>query len=155
MSKKAYLISIGCFILGLVLGAIVTIAYSGKVAAEGIFLTRAAELAASSERADDAYQHESRPVAIYALSQHLATLKADEELGANPLTDKLGISIEMIMTHGQLAQLYDELGQTNISAQHVVEALRYARDSGTPVWVTNQTALAKFVGKPGTGKEIR
>jgi hypothetical protein len=159
MSKKAYFVSIGCFILGLVLGIVGTSIVIGKIAAEAIVLMKAGELAASGEQADNAYQHESRAVAIYASSQYLITLKEDEELVADmpehskaPI-NKLDVRFGMIMAHGRLAQLYDEAGQTNLGAQHLAEALKYAKESGKFPAVTNQTMLAKFITKIGTRKE--
>jgi len=133
--------------LGLILGIIGTAVLIGKVAAEGVVLMKAGELAASGEQADNAYQHESRAVAIYALSQYLTTLKEDEGLVADmpehskaPI-NKLDVRFGMIMTHGRLAQLYDEAGQTNLGAQHLAEATqicqRKRQESGGLKWVTN------------------
>lgn len=149
MSKKAYIISAGCFILGIIIGAGVTLSYSGKIGAEGMFLTRAAALSRSYNQATDAYQHESTQVAIYASSQYLATLDADEQLGENLLMPTF--SLEMAVTHGRLAELYKESEQSDAIAQQVSEALKYAKDSGA-LWVTNETMLAKFVARSGTRK---
>ena len=149
MSKKAYFISAGCFILGLVLGIGGSMAYLGKVGAEALLLTKAGEIAEAGQQADETYQHDSEPVAVYALSQYLAKLKDAEELGPTPFTDKQDISFGMVMTHGRLAQLYDASGQTNLSAQEASEALKYARDSGKFLWVTNQAMLSKFVARGG------
>jgi hypothetical protein len=125
MSKKAYFISIGCFVLGLALGIGGTAVVIGKIAAEGIVLMKAGELAASTLQADSAYQHESRAVAIYALSQYLTTPKEDEKLVADipehnkaPI-NKLDVRLGMIMANGRLAPLYAEAGQTNLGAQHL------------------------------------
>lgn len=126
--------------MGLLLGIGGAMAYFGKVGAEALFLTKAGELAEASEQADDAYQHGSGPVAIYALTQYLSKLEQAEELGPTPFTDKLDISFGMIMVHGRLAQ-------------EVTEALKYAKDSGRFLWVTNQTAPAKFVARGGARKE--
>ena len=150
MSKKAYFISAGCFILGLVFGIGGSTVYLSKITAQGLVLLKAGELAEASQQADDAYQHDSEPVAVYALSRYLAKLKDAEELGPTPpYPDKLDILFGMIMTHGRLAQLYDASGQRNLSAQESAEALRFARDSGKSLWVTNQATLAKFVARGG------
>jgi hypothetical protein len=149
MSKKAYFISAGCFILGLALGIGGTMAYLGKVAAEGIFLTKTGELAEVGQQAEDAYLHDSEPVAMYALSQYLAKLKDDEQLGLPPFMDRQDILFGMVMTHARLAHLYQMSGQTNLSAQETAEALRCAKMSGKFLWVTNEAALAKFVARGG------
>ena len=146
MSKKAYFISAGCLFLGLVLGIVGTMVYLGKVAAQGIFLTRAAEISASGDAAGDAYEHDSTQVAIGALLQHLAVLQTDENLGTNPLMDSRSSAMDMLLTHGRLAELYSESGQTNQSAQQMGEALKYAEASGC-LWATNQETLLRFVSK--------
>ena len=124
--------------------------YVGKITAQALLLTKAGELAEASQQSDETYQHDSEPVAAYALSRYLAKLKDAEELGPTPpYPDKLDISFGMIMAHGRLAQLYDASGQTNLSAQESAEAFKYARDSGRFLWVTNQAMLAKFVARSG------
>jgi hypothetical protein len=60
-------------------------------------------------------------------------------------------SVEMILTHGRLAELYGESGQTNESAQQVAEALKWAKESGV-LWVTNRAMLARYVARGGVRK---
>ena len=153
MNKKAYFISVGCFILGLVLGVGVTWRVGSHFVAKGYFATKLNELVEAKQEADEAYYHGSKSWAIYALSHYLAELKEAQELGLgqmpesfkNPWTDKLGISTGLVMTHGRLADLYGAVGQTNQSAQQVAEALKCAKDSGGRfLWVTNRAKLAEF-----------
>lgn len=153
MSKKAYFISAGCFILGLILGAGVTLVIGIRVAGVGVFSAEVGSLANAQREADYAYYHGGKPWAIYALSQYLAELKRAKEIGlgqmpgsfTTPFADKLGVSTGLVMTHGRLAELYDAIGQTNQSAQQVEQALKCARNLGKEfLWVTNRARLMEF-----------
>ena len=91
----------------------------------------------------------SRRESAVALSQYLAKLKDDEQLGLPPFMDRQDILFGMVMTHARLAHLYQMSGQTNLSAQETAEALRCAKMSGKFLWVTNQAMLARFVARGG------
>ena len=89
-SKRAYLLWSGCFILGLALSVgvtyfIATLHY-GKITVDAMLAVKEAERYKSVARASDAYKNESRPVAIYALSQHLLTLEEAAKLPETPFT---------------------------------------------------------------------
>jgi hypothetical protein len=150
MNTKAYLLSLGCFILGLALSAGVTYyvatLHYGKIAAEGMLAIESARLTETSQRTLDAYRNETMPVKIYALSQYLIALERAKKIPENPFSiKKRGVSLIMMTTHGRLAKLYAEIGQTNLSAQHVAEALNCAAELNSSV--TNQVALAGWVAK--------
>ena len=151
MTKKAYFISIGCFIVGLMLGIGGTyffgVAHWGQETANGLFLIKELEVADSGTRAFEAYQGKSSPVGIYALSQHLMTLQKAQEIGSESpvFMTRLEILRGMMFTHARLAKLYAESGQTDFSAKHVAEALRIANETGKFPAVTNQPALTEIV----------
>jgi len=108
------------------------------------------DLAESSERAQKAYEHETAPVAIYAMTELLDKQKALDETGGNALVSRKMISIDLVLTHGRLAKLYGETGAANLSAQHVAEALHYAQ-SDRNLGVTNRDALMDFVAQTDNG----
>ena len=54
---------------------------------------------------------------------------------------------DMMLTHARLAKLYAETGQTNLSAQHVAQALACAKVAGHWSLVTNWTTLEELVGE--------
>jgi hypothetical protein len=83
MKKKAWIVSICCLIAGLVIGLFCGLICGTKMLATALSLLKAGELTESGDRAFQAYQHESRPVAIYALTQDLNTLRDQEDLGNN------------------------------------------------------------------------
>lgn len=150
MSKHSLLYCIGCLVLGLVVGYFYARASAGRVVANTFATLEFTDLGESSEHAMKAYQHDSVPVAIYALTEVLDKLKAAEQLGETPLLSKQIISIDLMLTHARLAKLYAEAGQTNLSARHIDEALRYAKvDSNLEI--TNQDELMDFVAKIDKG----
>jgi hypothetical protein len=150
MSKHSWLYCIGCLVLGLVVGYFYARASAGRVAANTFATLEFTELGESSERAMKAYQHDSVPVAIYALTEVLDRQKAAEQTGETPLFSKQILSIDLMLTHARLAKLYAEAGQTNLSAQHFDEALRYAKlDSNLEI--TNQDELMGFLAKIDKG----
>ncbi len=63
MSKKAYLITFGSFIVGVLLGTggtyLFGMAYWGKQTADGLALIKEVEVSQYGERAFAAYEHES------------------------------------------------------------------------------------------------
>jgi hypothetical protein len=79
MSKKAQLVSVACFALGLFLGVGVTYVLGLNRRDQGVaddpFSKMERQVASSARRAFDAYQNAERPAAIKALSQHLAVLE--------------------------------------------------------------------------------
>ena len=109
----------------------------------------------SQSKANEAYQQESSPVAIYALTQSLDRLKECEQSPTNftiagePFfMSKQQFAFYMMTTHARLARLYSETGQTNLNVQHVAEALSYAKEGGKYYAVTNDPALMEFISKP-------
>ena len=68
-------ISVGCLVLGLLVGTtgtyLVLMPHYTKKGAEVFFTAEAYKLGEAAERSFQAYKHESKPVAIYALSEYL------------------------------------------------------------------------------------
>jgi hypothetical protein len=157
MSKKAYLVSVGCFIVGVFLGVggayFCGGAYSGKQIADGLALFKEMEIAESGQRAFAAYQHESPPVAIYALSQYLDTLKKTEELaGENAVfMTKSGINFDTMLGHARLAKAYAAAGQTDRSAQQIADALARASRDQNLRSITNEATLTEIVTRIDKG----
>ncbi len=152
MSKKAIFLFVGCFVLGLMLGItgtyVVVMPHYTKLAAGTFFAAELMKIGEAAERSSDAYKHESKPVAIYALSQFLNALRKAEEIPESAFSEpKRAIYSDMMLTHGRLAKLYTESGETNLSAQHVAEALSCSRKTGWFQTITNQAALAELVAK--------
>jgi len=153
MSKKAYIIAFGCFIVGVLLGVGGSMAYWGKQTAQGLALMKEMEIAQYGERAFAAYQHESPQVAIYALSQYLDLLAETEELAGEHAVfmTKRGINFDTMLAHARLAKVYAAAGQSDRSAQHIAEALGRAGRDQRPGSITNEAMLMEIVARIDKG----
>ncbi|HEX3889298.1 MAG TPA: hypothetical protein VHX90_00485, partial [Verrucomicrobiae bacterium] len=140
MCKKSCFYCIGCLVLGLAAGYFYAQVRAGHVIADTFATLEMTDLGESSERAQNAYQHESIPVAIYALTELLDKQKTAEQIGETPFISRQIISIDLMLTHARLAKLYAEAGQTNLSVQHIDEALNYAK-ADNKLTITNQDEL--------------
>jgi len=150
MSKKAWLSCGGCLIAGLAIGYFGAMAKYGSTVANTLACLEMVDLGDSGNRAFQAYQHESIPVAIYSLSEYLDKLKAAEQAGATPFVSSQILSIDMMLTHARLAKLYGQTGQTNLSEQHFSEALDCAK-ADSKLTITNRDGLMDFVAKIDKG----
>jgi hypothetical protein len=153
MSKKAYIIAFGCFIVGVLLGVGGSMAYWGKQTAQGLALMKEMEIAQYGERAFAAYQHESPQVAIYALSQYLDLLAETEELAGEHAVfmTKNGINFDTMLAHARLAKVYAAAGLPERSAQQIAAALKRASQDGRLKTITNESALTQIVARLDKG----
>lgn len=153
MTRKAYIIALGCFIVGLLLGVggayFCGGAYSGKQIADGLALFKEMEIAEAGQRAFAAYQHESPQVAIYALSQYLDTLKKTEEMADENAVfmTKSGINFDTMLAHARLAKVYAASGQADRSMQQIAQALKRASQDRRLQTITNEVALTEVVAR--------
>jgi hypothetical protein len=156
MNKKAWFISIGCLLLGMIVGGIVATALTGMMAAKILASTHDMQIVESGNRAFKAYQHEDRPVAIYALNDHLAILQEAETNGAHDSIFLPGTELQrrLMFTHARLAKLLTDNGQSDMSMTHVTEALKYAQETDKDarkiarfLSITNQSQLFDIVSK--------
>ena len=97
-----------------------------------------------SRKAFIAYQTESKPVAIFALSEYLAN--AERLRGkSRSFVATTDSPFWMLQAHALLARLYAESGESKLSAQHLEMALGFARATGTYPLMTNQASLWDFI----------
>jgi hypothetical protein len=147
MSKKAWIVCGGSLIAGLVIGYLVAMERDGSTIATMLAIQQLTETGQASDRAFQAYQHESSPVAIYALTEALDRLKTAEDFGATPIYPKPMMAFDGLMLHGRLARLYLTTGQTSSCEQQVADALKCAQDIPACRAITNQAALMKLIAK--------
>ena len=156
MSKKTWFISIGCLLLGMILGGIVAMVLIGVGAARVLASTYDMQIVESGSRAFKAYQHEDRPVAIYALTDYLTSLQEAESNGIHDQIFLPDTELQrcLMLTHARLAKLLVDSGHADASAAHVTEALKYAQETGKDgraiarfASITNATQLFDFVSK--------
>lgn len=151
MSKKAWIIYGGCLIIGLVIGYFVAMARDGGTIANVLAIQQLIDTGQANDRAFQAYQHESNPVAIYALTEALDRLKSAEDFGATPIYTEQMMAFDGMMLHGRLARLYLTSGQTNLCEQQITDALKCAQDIPACRAVTNQAALMELITKADKG----
>ena len=157
MSKKAYIIAVGCFIVGVFLGVgggyMGSMVYWGKQTADGLALIKEMEIAESGQQAFAAYQHESPPVAIYALNQYLDALKRTEDLAGDNAVfmTRSGINFDTMLAHARLAKVYASAGQPDRSAQQIAAALERANRDQKLRGITNEAALKEMVARMDKG----
>jgi hypothetical protein len=142
MNKKSWLICIGGLFIGLVLGYFIGILHAGSIMASGLTLLKETELGHSGDVAFQAYQHESRPIAIYALSQDLATLQDAQQLVDDPASSfRLEVARRMMFVHARLAKL-------GYGTNQISEALQCAQAAGPKFSsITNESELSGMVAK--------
>jgi hypothetical protein len=147
MNKRAWLNCICCLIVGLAIGYFCEEAVTGKHIADYYASLDLLFLGESGNRASHAYQHESSPVAIYALTEFLEMHTKLAQMETNNLSNKKMFSDEMTLIHARLAKLYAETGQTNLSEQHIDEALNWAKEGRMFQGITNKSTLMELVAK--------
>lgn len=95
-------------------------------------------------QAEDATRAESTPVVIYAWSRYL-----DNAERLRGRSQRFWVRTEspfvLMDGHGCLAKLYAQIGDTNLSGEHLALALRYAQATGRYPSVTNQATLWDFL----------
>jgi hypothetical protein len=151
-SSVIFFVSLGCLLLGVMLGIagtyLVIMPHCTKMASRTFFTSEAYKLGEDAQRSFHAYKHESKPVAIYALSEHLAALKKAKDIPENArLLNDRGLYLELMLAHARVAKLYAETEQTNLSAEHFSEALKCAAEAGDGAAITNQISLQATVDR--------
>jgi hypothetical protein len=149
MFKRSFFYCIVSLVLGLLAGYFYAEDRANRAAANAYAALQILDLGQSSEHAWKAYQHESKPVAIYALTE---LLDKQQAVGETSFFSRQEISVDLILTHARLAKLYDDVGQTNLSALHITEALRYA-SANSNLAISNQDSLVDFVAKIDKGSK--
>ncbi len=156
MSKKAWFVSIGCLLIGMILGGIVAMVFTGIGAARFLASAHDSQIVELGGRAFKAYQHEDRPVAIYALTDYLSNLQDAESSGTHDQFFLPDTELQrcLMFTHARLAKLLAESSQTNASEAHIAEALKYAQKTGSDTRkiarftsITNEAQLFDIVSK--------
>ena len=142
MNKKSWLVCIGGLLVGLIIGYFIGILHAGSIMESTLTLLKETELGKSGDVAFQAYQHESRPIAIYALSQDLATLQDAQQLVDDPTSSfRLETARRMMFVHARLAKL-------GYGTNQISEALQCAQVAGSSFSsITNETRLLDLVAK--------
>lgn len=125
-------------------------ARAGRTLAGAFAAFQIRDLSESAERAQKAYNQESVPVAIYAMTELLDRQQAAEKAGETAFLSRQIIATDLMLTHARLAKLYGAAAQPNMITQHITEALRYAKID-TNLAITNQDTLMSFLARIDKG----
>jgi hypothetical protein len=152
MSKKLWICSIGCLIIGLAIGYFCGLAGIKRRALDVNAACNMGVVTTALREANEAYHHETHPVAIYALTRALDQMNLCDQhpehyaISGEPFfMSRQQFAFYMMMTHARLAEIYGETGQTNLSQQHIPDMLGYAKDGTNYPSIAKEPALLKFV----------
>lgn len=145
---KTFLLCFVSLLVGLVVGYFIEMIHAGGQFASTLSLVKETQLAESGDHAFKAYQHESSPIAVYALTQDLATLQDAEQLVDDPTSSfQMEVHRRMMLDHARLAKLLAASGATDARTNHIAEALKCAQGSGRLSSITNESQLFDIVAK--------
>jgi hypothetical protein len=133
-----------CFI-GLVVGLVSMFMYQVAVRAQYAREDSDASLDYYLWRqAEDSTRLESSPVIIYAWSRYLDNIERLRGRSQR-FWARTESPFVLMSGHGCMAKIYAQLGDTNLSEEHLAQALRYAQATGRYPTVTNQAMLWDFL----------
>jgi hypothetical protein len=130
MWKKIGLVVLG-FVIGCVLGVILSMTYFGRTFAIGMFTFQEKEIFNQGEAAEDAYYNEPNEVAVWALTTYIKTLNEliKERSPAkvkNPYL-LLDPDIDLFLAHARLGKIYKQMGKTEESKYHFEQAITHKK----------------------------
>lgn len=144
MWKKIVFLVLGIGI-GVILGAGLTMAYMGYTAATGMMMVQDAALFSMGESAREAYFHQPREVAVWALEKYIADLDEaiDQRRPAKAENSFLLLNPEMELTfsHTRLGKLYGQMGNTEKSQSHLDQALVHGKRANIMNLLTKEDYL--------------
>jgi hypothetical protein len=125
MKLKKFVVPVVVLIVGIGIGALGALVYSGRSVAWGVMEIKTGELFDSYEAATLAYQSQSPETAIWALDRHLELIDKFRKFKYPPRF----LDTQAILVHARLAKLYDALGKIDEKRDHVRMALDVAQSS--------------------------
>ncbi len=142
---KLFLVGLVGLFVGMVIGYFGEMVYAAAQFTRTFAFERETELNESGARAFKAYQRESAPVAVYALTQDVATLRMEEEPNAAATQFQMEVERRLTLDHTRLAKLLAVNGATTESANQVALALKCAQKSGRFATITTEAQLTDLV----------
>ncbi len=146
MRFKKLTIAVVYILIGIIIGSFGTMSWVGIKMAKTFLFLKEVELGKSGSMAWERYNSGNPSIAIWALQQHLKNLGEWSKIMEDPEIDwpyKDNIEIELIITHGRLAKLYKDTGQTEGKEVHLKEALSISQSSDKPAFncLSNEALL--------------
>ena len=146
--KKTIIFTLLGFVIGLALGYIITMAFTGYKIASVMFILQEGEIIEMEEVAVQAYYNEPNEVAVWALENYIKTLNRLKEERSSAEFENLYIilipSQSLMFSHARLGQLYKKLGNVEKSRYNFERAMSYIGDGKLKVNKT-EADLINFV----------
>jgi hypothetical protein len=152
MKPRIFIVPVVVLIVGIGIGALGALVYSGHSVALTVMEIKTGELFDSYEAAILAYKSQSPEIAIWALDRHLELIDNFRKFKYPPRS----LDTQAILVHARLAKLYDALGKMDEKRDHVRMALDVARSSislGLQKITSERTEDGKGDEKDGKGTE--
>jgi len=133
MWKKIGLVVLG-LVIGCVFGIVLSMAYTGRTLATGMFMLQEKEIFKIGEAVEDAYYNEPNEVAVWALENYIKTLNNLKE-ERKPAKVKnpyfiLSPDPDLVLSHARLGKLYKQMGNTEKSHYNFEQTISYSKNAG-------------------------
>jgi len=146
--KKAIFVSLTAFVIGLAIGGIATMAYSGFKFSSTIFMFQEREIFEMEAASEKAYYEQPAEVAIWALENYISTLNRVKEergsAGAESPYFILSPDRSLIYSHARLGQLYKKLNNDEKQKYHFDMAMSKSKEIKFPKFDTEEQ-LVDFI----------
>ena len=125
--RKTIIFTLLAFVIGLALGYIITMAFTGYKIASAMFMLQEQEILEMEEVAVQAYYNEPNEVAVWALENHIKTLnRLKEERSSSDVENPYFILFpaqSLVCTHARLGQLYKKMSCVEKSKHNFEQAM--------------------------------
>ena len=144
MWKKLGLIVL-CLAIGCGLGVFLSMVYTGRTLAMGMFMLQEKEIFNMGEAAENAYYNEPNEVAVWALSNYIKTLNELKE-ERRPAKVKnpyflLSPDTDLVFAYARLGKLYKQMGNTEKSQYYFEQAISLSKNTGPKDLNTEEDCL--------------
>lgn len=144
--RKTIIFTLLGFVIGLALGYIITMASTGYKIATAMFMLQEHEIIEMEEVAVQAYYNEPNEVAVWALENHIKTLKRlKEERSSSDIENPyfiLSPAQSLVFTHARLGQLYKKMSYIEKSKHNFEQAMSNIENASLKVIKTEEDLIA-------------
>ncbi|MHC4424197.1 MAG: hypothetical protein ACYSWR_05955 [Planctomycetota bacterium] len=146
--RKTIVFTLLGFVIGLVLGCIITMAFYGHTTASAMFMLQEKEIFEMEEAAVQAYHNEPNEVAIWALENYINTLNRLKKERSSAEVENpyfiLSPVQSLAIAHARIGQLYRKTGNVEKSRYHFEQAMSHIKNSKLKV-IKTEADLIDFI----------
>ena len=144
--KKTIIFTLLGFVIGLALGYIIAMAFTGYKIASAMLMLQEKEIIEMEEAAVQAYYNEPNEVAVWALENHIKTLnRIKEERSSSDVENPYFILIpaqSLVCIHARLGQLYKKMGYAEKSKHNFEQAMSNIENTKLKAIATEEDLVA-------------